>query len=424
MQSWYRSGTAGTETEYRLPDISTLRRIRQISDLSESRLIEIANRLEVMTARDKALLLSIGSSEKSSLYIIEGRVSLTASDGKTKTVRVDGSQEMMPIAQLRPCVYDVRAIGPVSYLKIDPQILLDFSQMPAAAIDDISVHSLFGDEAEEDYSIINHLYRNLMNNSIRLPRLPSVAERVQSIYRGRDTDIEALVRILVSYPDVSSKLKNVARCARNDKLNSVEKIAYAVNHLGLVAVYSIVMTYAVGILVRRLPLAHFQRVKSFWDHSLTVAAIARLLAKKTRCASPDLAMLAGLVHGIGVLVIDDRLLEHHHLKLDHLEIDHAIQVMRPEISSLLLRKWDFDNELIRVAEECGDWSRKRLEAADLCDLVLVANYYALLHSDTNHTLPRAEAVPAIDKLGVTPQQAIAALRESTEIKRNIKKLFI
>ena len=130
------------------------------------------------------------------------------------------------------------------------------------------------------------------------------------------------------------------------------------------------------------------------------------------------------IRGDGEIDEIDRLLEHHHLKLDHLEIDHAIQVMRPEISSLLLRKWDFDNELIRVTEECGDWSRKRLEAADLCDLVLVANYYALLHSDTNHTLPRAEAVPAIDKLGITPQQAIAALRESTEIKRNIKKLFI
>lgn len=46
-------------------------------------------------------------------------------------------------------------------------------------------------------------------------------------------------------------------------------------------------------------------------------------------------MLAGPIHGIGVLVIDDRLLEHHHLMLDHLEVDHAIQAMRPQISSLL-----------------------------------------------------------------------------------------
>ena len=119
------------------------------------------------------------------------------------------------------------------------------------------------------------------------------------------------------------------------------------------------MTYAVGKLVKRLPMNHMQRVSSFWDHSLNVAAISRILAKKSRSFSPDLAMLAGLIHGIGVLIIDDRLLQHHELMLDHLEIDHAIQVMRPEISGLLLRKWDFGDDLILVAEECGDWSRNQ-----------------------------------------------------------------
>ena len=80
-----------------------------------------------------------------------------------------------------------------------------------------------------------------------------------------------------------------------------------------------------------------------------MSAIARILSRKRKSLPPDRAMLAGLVHGIGVLVIDDELLEHRHLMLDRLEIDHAIQAMRPEISSLLLRKWHFDDDLIEVA---------------------------------------------------------------------------
>ncbi len=110
--------------------------------------------------------------------------------------------------------------------------------------------------------------------------------------------------------------------------------------------------------------------------------------------------------------------------LDHLEIDHAIQVMRPEISSLLLRKWDFGNDLILVAEQCGDWSRNETSLPDLCDLVLVANYYAMLHSDENHLLPMAGAIPAIEKFRITPDLAIEAIRKSANVKRNIKKLFV
>ena len=164
-------------------------------------------------------------------------------------------------------------------------------------------------------------------------------------------------------------------------------------------------------------------VSSFWDHSLNVAAISRILAKKTRLVSPDLAMLAGLIHGIGVLVIDDFLVQHHDLMLDHLEIDHAIQVLRPEISSLLLRKWNFSNDLILVTEECGDWSRHKEGPADLCDLVLVGNYLSLMKNDRNRSLPHVDAMPAIAKLGISPEDSINAVKESAVVRKNIEKLF-
>jgi HD-like signal output (HDOD) protein len=297
---------------------------------------------------------------------------------------------------------------------------MQFAEMPA---DDISVHSLFSDFDDEDNSLLNHLYRNLMDNSIKLPSLPSVAGRIQQIYKGRSTDADAMLRILISYPDISKKIINIARFAEKTELRRTEKIRNSIRRLGMRSVYCLVMTYSVGKLVKRLPENHMHRVSSFWEHSLSVAAISRVLAKQCTEFPPDLAMLAGLVHGIGVLAIDDRLLEHHPLKLDHIEIDHAIQVMRPEISGLLLRKWNFSDDLICVAEECGDWSREHEGPADLCDLVLIANYYGLMKSDKNHSLPRANAIPSIKKLGITPEMSINAIRESAIVVRNIKKLF-
>jgi hypothetical protein len=77
-----------------------------------------------------------------------------------------------------------------------------------------------------------------------------------------------------------------------------------------------------------------------------------------------------------------------------------------------------------VAEECGDWSRDHEGPADLCDLVLAANYYGMMQADVDHSLPKATDIPAIEKLGVTPEDSIDAIKEAAVVTRNIKKLFV
>jgi HD-like signal output (HDOD) protein len=408
----------------RTPSIDILRRIETIGRLSEGHLILLGQQLQLRHAKPGEVLLEIDSTENASLYIVEGKIAMRSHDGSVRFKRVGDDDELAPIAQLRPSIYRITATGPVLYMKIDRQTLVDYAALSDSDVEDISVHTLFDDADDEDNSVVNHLYRNLMNNSIKLPSLPSVAERFLGIYRGEATDIDALEHILTAYPDVTRKICNIARCAKREDLSQMQKIGFAVDRLGRLSIYCVIMAYAVGKLVNRLPAEHMQRVRSFWQHSINLAAISRILARPRKSFSPDLAMLAGLVHGVGVLIIDDNLLEHHHLKLDHLEIDHAIQVMRPEISSLLLRKWNLDDELIQVAEECGDWSRDHPGPPDLCDLVLAANYYALLHSDVDHVLPRADAVPAIARLGITPAESIAAIKKAPGVGTNIRKLFI
>jgi len=79
--------------------------------------------------------------------------------------------------------------------------------------------------------------------------------------------------------------------------------------------------------------------------------------------------------------------------------------------------------LILVAEECGDWSRDNKGPADLCDLVLVANYLGLMKNDRNHSLPHVDSMPAIGKLGITSEDSINAIKESAIVRKNIEKLF-
>ena len=87
-------------SEIKIPDLSTLRRIKAISRLSEGHLIAVANHLRVQTAKKNQFLINAGSTEKTSLYIIKGKVSLRASDGKDRTINVGENDELRPVAQL------------------------------------------------------------------------------------------------------------------------------------------------------------------------------------------------------------------------------------------------------------------------------------------------------------------------------------
>ena len=128
--------------QYNIPDVSTLRRIRSLSELNNEQLIALANQLQIYTARKGDFLLERGSVEDSSLYVTKGKVDLIASDGHTKHIDISENETLTPIAQLRPCIYDIEAQETVRYLKINKQKLIEFAQLTEIESDAISVHSL------------------------------------------------------------------------------------------------------------------------------------------------------------------------------------------------------------------------------------------------------------------------------------------
>lgn len=405
--------------QYFIPDVSVLRRIRSLSELSEPQLIALANQLQILKAKKGDLLLEMGSLEDSSVYVLKGKVSFIAVDGRTKHQTFIENEALVQVAQLRPSIYDVLAQGAVEYLKISKQKLVEFAQMPESASGDISVHSLPVDESEGSQSIVYELYRNIMRNEVELPNLPSVAINISQLYRERVTDSGKLSEVLLSYPEVSNKLINGQVQSSKDYTQQMGKIAA---RLGTNTAYYMIMTHMINKLFIRQPKRLVAELKSFKEHSLRVAAISRTLAKDTALFNPDKAMLAGMSHGIGNILIMDYLLNHSEFGLDAEEIAHAVRSARAEFSSLLLNRWEFSDEIIHVAEGCEDWFRNPDDAIDLCDLVLVANYHNLISSDRASMLPPISAIPAMKKMGLTRDKSIELVKRSQIERVKIEKL--
>lgn len=148
-----------------------------------------------------------------------------------------------------------------------------------------------------------------------------------------------------------------------------------------------------------------------------MAAISHALASQFTKLQPDQAMLAGLVHDIGALPILSRAEDYPDLLEDEESLDRIINSVHTTIGAEILRKWNFPEELVAVAEEHENLSRNSKGGPDYVDIVIVANLQSLIDTNHQHTDVDWSKVPAFEKLGL---QADVSVVDMDETNANIE----
>lgn len=403
------------------PDLNTLRRLRPLSEFTEEQLQTLANQLTVKTAGKKDFLIRRGDTGNDSLFVLEGKIRMLAMDGQRTDLVVNDKEELNPLAQLRPSMYDIVAMGPVRYLRIDKDFLTQFAQLSEAGDEDISVHMLGEEEGASPLTV--HLYEDLLMDKLTLPSLPDVAMHIQHAYHREDTDAEQLSRILLTDPAISAKLIKVANSPVYSGLAATETLQQAIVRLGLDTTYELVMAYAVNELFQAKTKHVEQRMRELWSHSRTVAAISRVLAANSGLFDPEHAMLAGLVHDIGAIVILQYFQDYCDPATSQEEMDETLQQLKPQIGGQLLRQWNFSEDMAIVAEESEQWFRNPKKEVDLCDLVLLAQCHAMMGSPEMEKIPPITTLPAMGKFSLGPKESVELIRQSKQEIREIEFLL-
>jgi HD-like signal output (HDOD) protein len=403
------------------PDVKTLRRLRPLSQFSDEQLQSLANQLSVATAAKREVLIERGCTEQFYLFVLQGSIQLTAGDGKQQQLTITDKDSLNPIAQLRPSLYRVTASESLKYLRIDSQLMTQFAQQVEEGGEDISVHIIENDS--DDNALALSLYQDLIADRITLPSLPEVAQRIQQVYADENIDAERVSAILMLDPAISAKLIKIANSPVYQGLSATQTLQAAIVRLGLGVTYKQVMAYAVNELFRGQSGSISKRMNELWTHSRRVAAISRVLAKTTGLFDPEEAMLAGLTHDLGVIVILEYIQKFHDSEPDQELIERTVQTMRPQITGLLMRKWNFSAEVAKVAEECENWFRNPRDEADLCDLVLIAQCHAMMGSDRMSQIPPITTLPAMTKLKMGPKESVELLKQSSKEIREVEKLL-
>ena len=100
--------------------------------------------------------------------------------------------------------------------------------------------------------------------------------------------------------------------------------------------------------------------------------------------------------------------------------------MSSKVGEMVLRRWQFDNDIITVVRECRDWMRDPDPKADYCDIVLLAQLYSYIDTPHMGEYPAIDEVPAFAKLPLGrlgPKMTIKVLEQARAEIEEIQQLI-
>ncbi len=182
-----------------------------------------------------------------------------------------------------------------------------------------------------------------------LPMAPKVLPRLKRLLSDANSTMHEIAMLIRLDPAIAARVIQVANSTYYSKGARCFTVFEAVNRVGYDQVYELV-AYAVAsqVLVRPLEVYGIE-ADDLWKSSVSCALAAELLAERTG-QDRDVAYTTGLLHAVGMVVIDDWALKNEYdLQLasagfpgDASESERAaFGFTQAETGVALLQKWDF-----------------------------------------------------------------------------------
>ncbi len=265
---------------------------------------------------------------------------------------------------------------------------------------------------EENF--VTELLTDLENDKLVLPTLPEVALRVRDTLEDDNASLQDVARVITNDAALSARLIQVANSPLLRATRAIESVEAAVTRMGSNMVRNLVTSIAMEQMFQATSDVTDSRLRNVWEHSTEVAAISSALANAFSHLQADQALLAGLIHDIGVLPILTRAEDHPDLLADTTTLDRIIANTHTRIGAAILRTWGFPAEMIAVAEEHENLHRDHAGDADYVDVVIAANLHSLSGTDHPHARADWSTIPAFTKLGMEPDIDIGDVADADD----------
>lgn len=272
-------------------------------------------------------------------------------------------------------------------------------------------------------ALISKIKKEYETGRLVLPSLPEIVVRVRQAVNDDDVNLGDVIKLIQLDPSLTARLVQIANSPLYRSPQPVENCLMAVNRLGLKTTRDLVTCLVLNNIFNTECKSLHSKVQALWQHSCHVAAVASTIAKITPNLHGDTALLAGLLHDIGVLPILHYAAEFPEIVESEEKLNFVIQELRGSLGRQILESWNFDPALCLVSEEAENWLREGDAVADYVDVIIVAQLHSYFGKESRNDLPNLLSTPAFLKLGLSKLGPDASLEVLVEAEQSIQKIM-
>lgn len=161
--------------------------------------------------------------------------------------------------------------------------------------------------------------RDLLGGDMNFPTCMNMALAIRDALQNPQTSIDQLASLVGADPLITARVLHMSNCVTlNPSGKPIISVAQAISRLGFNVVRAVSLVLALEQLTKSAAMAAFAPLsQKVWEHSIQVAALSRVLAKRLGYSNADEAMLTGLVSDMGVFYLMYRAAAYPEYHSDH-----------------------------------------------------------------------------------------------------------
>lgn len=399
-----------------------LRQFRPLDRLTDAQLLVLASRAERRRHSAGQRIVERGSRDGLDYFLLRGAVELQAPDGRRTMIHAGTDAAMSSIARLQPRMYDVVAVRPSEFLLVGQEVLNQLLRAAPVAHDSVQSTDALAD-GDEEQQLLMEFYGELRSNQVRLPSVPDVAWKVRRVVEREEVTAGQVAQVVSADPAIAAKLVRACNSPLYRGFSDVRNVREAVVRLGLHTTRQLVTVFAMREVFKTRQAVLQSAMGELWRHSREVAALCWVLADQATELNPEEALLAGLLHDIGVVPVLVQAESHPVLFANKDNLHHAIRELRADVGTAILESWDFPRAFVDAVRHAEDWHYDSgAPGPQLADIVILAQMHAMIGSGDSDGLPPFDQVPAYHRLGELALNASRSLRILTEARARVDEL--
>jgi len=215
------------------------------------------------------------------------------------------------------------------------------------------------------------LTAELASGDIQLPSFPDFTARVLKVLEDPRATPSRVAQVVGADAALAARVLRMANSAfLNPSANPITDLQRAVTCLG----HQLVRCTAVSFALKQIELTSDKadlrpQLHELWRKGTLVASIAFVLARHTRAASPDQAMVMGLMHNVGRLYITVTAPRHDPAAGQWADVVHE---WHPRVGRAILKHWEFPAAVAAAVGAQNNWKRESYGGDALTDILIAA----------------------------------------------------